>query len=57
MGVVCELILEDASSDNMGNNEFKDRVLPTKEGTGLTQVPNSGRGKSSFPFKPYEYHP
>ena len=37
VGVVCDLVLEDASSDNMGNNESKDGVLPTKEETSLTK--------------------
>ena len=33
VGVVCDLVLEDASLDKMGNNESKDGLLPVKEGT------------------------
>ena len=39
VGVVCDLVIEDASSDYMGNNESKDGVLPAKEGTSLTKFP------------------
>ena len=46
--VVCELVLEDASSDNMGNNEFKDEVLPIKEGTSLTKFPRVKEERVAF---------
>ena len=39
VGMVCDLVIEDASSDYMGNNESKDGVLPAKEGTSLTKFP------------------
>ena len=57
--MACELVLEDASLDNMGNNVSEDGVLPAKEGTSLTkfQTVEEERKKSSFPFIPYEYHP
>ena len=35
--MVCNLVLEEASSDNMGNNESKDGALLAKEGTSLTK--------------------
>ena len=37
--MVHDLVLEEASLDNMGNNESKDGVLPAKEGTSLTKFP------------------
>ena len=48
MGVICELVLEDASSDNMGNNKSKDGVLPTKEGTSLTKFPTVEEERVAF---------
>ena len=32
VGVVLDLVLEDSSSDNMGNSKSNDGVLPAKEG-------------------------
>ena len=37
--MVCDLVLEDASLDNMGNNKSNDGVMSAKEGTGLTKFP------------------
>ena len=39
MGVVPDLVLEEAGFDNMGNNESTDGVLPAKEGTSLIKFP------------------
>ena len=33
--MVLDLVLEEASLDNMGNNESNDGALPAKEGTSL----------------------
>ena len=46
--MVCDLVLEEASSDNMGNNECKDGVLPAKEGTSLTKFPIVGEERVAF---------
>ena len=37
--MVLDLVLEEASSDNMGNNKSNDGVLPAKEGTSLIKFP------------------
>ena len=46
--MVCELGLEDASLDNMGNSESKDGVLPAKEGTSLTKFPTVEEERVAF---------
>ena len=57
VGVACELVLEDASLDNMGNNKSKDGLLPAKKVTSLTKFPTVEEERVVFPFIPYEYHP
>ena len=37
--VDCGSAIDCASSDNMGNNESKDGLLPAKEGTSFTKFP------------------
>ena len=37
--MVQDFVLEEVSSDNMGNNESKDGALPAKEGISLTKFP------------------
>ena len=37
--MVCDLVLEDVSLDNVGNSKSKDGVLPAREGTSLTKFP------------------
>ena len=37
--MILVLVLEEASSDNMGNKESSEGVLPTREGTNLTKFP------------------
>ena len=39
VGVIKVLLLEDASSDNMGNQEFSVGTLSPREGTSLTKFP------------------
>ena len=48
VGVVCDLVLEEASLDNMGNNESKDGVLPAKEGKSLTKFPTVEEERVAF---------
>ena len=38
-GVVLVIVLEEASSDNMGNKESSEGVLSSREGTSLTKFP------------------
>ena len=51
VGVIIVLFLEDASSDNMGNEEFSVGTSSFKEGTKFPIVED---GKRSFSFIPYE---
>ena len=39
VGVILVSVLEDVSSDNMGNNEFSEGVSSPKEGTSLIKFP------------------
>ena len=39
VGVILVLVLEDASSDNMGNKEFNVGTLSPREGTSLIKFP------------------
>ena len=46
--MVHGLVLEEASSDNMGNNETKDGILSAKEGTSSTKFPTVEEEKVAF---------
>ena len=39
VGVILGSVLEDVSSDNMGNKEFSEDVLSLREGTSLISFP------------------
>ena len=48
VGVIIVPVLEDASSDNMGNKEFSVGTLSPREGTSLTKFPTVEDVRESF---------
>ena len=48
--MVHNLVLEEASLNNIGNNESKDGILPAKEGTSLTKFPIVEEERVAFPL-------
>ena len=48
--MVLDLVLEEASLDNMGNNESNDGVLTAKEGTSLIKFPMVEEERVAFPL-------
>ena len=46
--MVLDLFLEEASLDNIGNNESNDGILLAKEGTSLTRFPMVEEERTAF---------